>query len=110
MVNKLKRWNFSFKIHLLALIISLVLVIISLYLPVIVKTKEELKEVKLGLPLHFIIQDQSRYDPPFPYQMRFYSILENPTKIFFLKLILSVFLVFIVVDGGLILLVRVSEK
>lgn len=106
----LNRLSTPVKLNILALLISLILVLVTLYFPVAVSSQEDLRSVELGLPFRFVVQDQSHYDPPFPATVRFYSILENPTKVDFPKLILSILVVVIVVDMVLIFLNRVIRK
>lgn len=36
-----------------------------------VNTQEEMSHVSLGLPIPYFVQDQSRFDPPFPYKVSF---------------------------------------
>jgi len=54
---------------------------------------DELKEVSFGFPIPFVIQDQSHYDPPFPYDMSFSSPWETSTTIDLGAFILSIFIV-----------------
>lgn len=58
-----------------------------------VKSKSDLEDTTFGFPFPFIIQDQSFYDPPYPYEMRFQSPLENPTSINWLSLLASLLVV-----------------
>lgn len=109
-LGKLEEYHIPIRTHLVFLVMSVIIVFISLFLPVTVHSHEELREVRLGLPIHFVVQDQSRYDPPFPYPMRFYSNLEVPTRVNFIRLVLSIFLVFTVLDSGLIILVSIKNR
>ncbi|RHW43397.1 hypothetical protein D1B31_01675 [Neobacillus notoginsengisoli] len=54
---------------------------------------EDLKNTVFGLPFPFLIQDQSSYVPPFPYEMSMSSPWENPTTIKPVSLIISLFVV-----------------
>jgi hypothetical protein len=85
-----------------ALLLSGTLVLGSLFLPVRVETHQDLQQVRLGWPLAFVIQDQSKYEPPLPWWVRFYSPLEVPTWVLLPQLALNVPLVF----GGIIALGR----
>lgn len=58
----------------------------------------DLLQVSLGLPLGFVLQNQSGYAPPFPWQTRFYSPWENPTRILWPQFLLDVVLVFDVIS------------
>ncbi len=72
------------------LALSVVLVSASAFLPTELRNEEDLKNVRLGLPLTFIIQDQSRYSGLFNEpslrtssggaRTEFSSIWENPTR------------------------------
>jgi hypothetical protein len=81
-----------------ALLLSGTFVLGSLFLSIRVETRQDLSQVRLGWPLTFVIQDQSKYEPPLPWWVRFYSPLEVPTWVSLPQLVLSVLLVF----GGII--------
>jgi hypothetical protein len=87
------------------LLLSIVLFLAAAYLPVTVYTQANLSEVKLGLPLPFIVQNQNYY-PPFPWQTGLRSVWENPTKILWLVFFLDVFIVF----GAFSLALKVFQK
>ncbi len=55
-----------------------------------VENKVDLENVRLGFPFAFMIQDQTRYDPPFPYRVSFYSPWENPTSVDGVALLASI--------------------
>lgn len=88
------------KIFFTSLALSIIVLFAFLFIPVTFSNHSELAEVKLGLPFNFIVQDQSHYDPPFPWTIRFLSIWENPTQIlwpqFFLSFLIIFFAVFLV--------------
>lgn len=92
--------------HLGAFMLSGLLVLASLFVPVTVSSKIDLEQVKLGLPLPWVIQDQSRYDPPFPWRVHFYSPLEVPTWILLSQFLFDVVLVF----GAIVVTVRVIKE
>jgi hypothetical protein len=82
----------------------------SLFIPTKVNNQSELEEIKLGLPLHFISQNQSNYDPPFPFTTRLVSPLESKTIIHFPKFFISLLIDLILVEGTLTLLQLVFQK
>ena len=63
----------------LLFIISFVLTMGTIFIPKTVNNQDEMKNVQLGYPTHFITQDYSSWDPPsFPRQYSFGSPYENP--------------------------------
>lgn len=65
--------------HFLCLFAGLILTLASLGVPVQVDSHEGLKTVRLGLPFAFLVQDNSRYDPPsFPRKYDFESPWNSP--------------------------------
>ncbi|OKH28406.1 hypothetical protein [Chroogloeocystis siderophila] len=90
---------------LAVLLLSVVTVLASAYLPVTVYSQANLSEVKLGLPLPFIIQNQN-YHPQFPWQTGLRSVWENPTQILWLVFFLDVFIVF----GAFSLVLKVFQN
>ena len=59
-----------------------------------ITSNDDQKSVAFGFPIAFIIQDQQGYDPPFPFETRLYSALENPTRIKWPALFFDYFLSF----------------
>ena len=55
--------------------------------------KEDLETIALGFPFGFIHQDQTRYDPPYPFEMTLQAPWENPTSINWLLLLASLLIV-----------------
>lgn len=93
--------------HLGALVISGLLVLASVFVPITVSSKIDLAQMKLGLPLPFVIQNQSRYDPPFPWQFGFeFNPWETPTWILLPQFLIDVALVF----GVIVVTIRVIEE
>ncbi len=74
--------------------LSGLLVLASVFLPVSVATGSDLAQVGLGAPLPFVLQDQTIYDPPLPWRVRFYSPLEVPTWVLWPQFLPDVALVF----------------
>ena len=70
----------------LVFLLSLFFVSFSVYIPQEVHNKKEMSEVKLGLPLKFLEQDQSRRDPPLPWKVNADNPAEVTTKISWIKL------------------------
>jgi len=85
-------------ICLVAALLTVPLVLSSVFAPVPVHTQPHLAQVRLGLPLPFMIQNQTGYTPPLPWQTQFYSPWENPTHILLLELLLSLAIVFVVIS------------
>ncbi len=82
-----------------SLVLTLIFLFSSLFIPVTINRHEELSDIKLGLPLKFFIQDQSHYDPPLPWKVSISSALENPTEILWLQFVVSFAIVFIIIFG-----------
>ena len=82
-----------------SLVLTFLFLFSSLFLPVTINRHEELSEIKLGLPVNFLIQDQSHYDPPLPWQVHLSSALESPTRILWVQFAVSFVLVFILIFG-----------
>jgi hypothetical protein len=93
---------------LVVLLLAAILITVSLFLPVRINNHEQQSEVHLGLPLSFVIQDQTNYDPPFPHTTRFVSPWESVTNLDLLNLIISFLVVCVVLETGwyMILLIR----
>ena len=85
-------------IYLVAALVSVSLVLTSVFVPVPVHTPADLAQVGLGLPLRFMVQNQSSYSPPLPWQTHFYSPWENPTHILLPELLVSLTIVFVVIS------------
>lgn len=76
----------------IAVALGFVFVFGSLGVPARVTTLGELQAVEFGLPFKFVIQDQSRYDPPpesFPRKFNLVSPWEAPMKVHWLLLVAS---------------------
>lgn len=98
-------------ISLAALIISILLVLTSGFLPVTVESQTDLAQVELGLPWPFIVQNQGQITPPlFPWQTSVRIPLENPTQILWSKLLLDVVTVFGVTSLVLVIFFSGSSK
>lgn len=82
-----------------SLVLTFLFLFSSLFLPVTINRQEELSEIRLGLPIKFLIQDQSHYDPPLPWQIHLSSALESPTRILWSQFAVSFIIVFILVFG-----------
>jgi len=98
------------RLHLLFLFGSITLVGVSILIPTgrSLLSQEKLTDVRVGLPIPFLAQDLSRYNPPFfnelgerpnpPYKFtaRLYSPWENPIRILWPQFILSVIIVYLI--------------
>lgn len=68
----------------IAIVLGSVLVFGSLILPLKVISPADRAAIEFGLPFRFVVQDQSRYDPPpesFPRRFRLVSPLAAPMQI-----------------------------
>ncbi len=81
-------------INVAILILSVVLVLASVFLPVTVYRQTDLLQVRLGWPITFVIQDQGAYPLPFPAQTRLYSVWENPISVLWLQFFFDIAIVF----------------
>lgn len=54
-------------IYLVARLLSVPLVLISVFVPIPVHTQADLVQVRLGVPVRFMVQDQIGYLPPLPW-------------------------------------------
>jgi hypothetical protein len=98
-----------------AILISIVLVVggcttslTTLFLPVEVATPEAANRVPMGLPIAFVWQDMTRYDPPsWPNTYRFYAPQEHHTSVHLLWFTLSVAF-FTAILGGIALTIRLA--
>ncbi len=74
----------------LGIVISLVVV---LALPLVdrarVQSQTELSDVRLGLPISWLVQDQSALDPEFPRRVGLASPLEHPTYLLWPEFLLN---------------------
>lgn len=68
-----------------------------------------LAEVRFGLPLAWLTQDQSALDPPFPWSATPVSPWDPPASIAVLPLVFDALAVYAVLLGGLVL-VRVMRR
>ncbi|OIO52379.1 hypothetical protein COY93_01465 [Candidatus Uhrbacteria bacterium CG_4_10_14_0_8_um_filter_58_22] len=64
-----------------AVLIGLILTVTTLFVPVRASTTTEVRNVSLGLPIRFVMQDLSATDHDFPARVTFSSPWENPTKV-----------------------------
>lgn len=82
-------------------ILSLFIVFIPLVLPKTYYSKQDLINVECGWPFPFTVQDQSKWDPLFPWQWRcFGSPWENPFHILWPQLLFDIVLTFLILLIG----------
>ncbi len=83
-------------VYAFLLVLSVLLVLSSVYWPVTVYSQADLAnaEVKLGLPLPFVVQSQDLTLSSLPTHTKIRIPLENPTKILLPKFISNVAIVF----------------
>jgi len=91
-------WKLSTGTHLVLVLLSTCLVVASLWIPTTVHDRSDMENTQLGYPIRFVIQDNSRYDPPsFPWLYQLGSPWESPTELkpmLFLGSVLIVLLLF----------------
>jgi hypothetical protein len=95
-------------------------VLASVLFPVPIYSEADLVQVKIGWPLGFVVQDQSRYafilkeplgyKPPLLWQTHLYSVWENQTQILWLQFFLDIAIVFAAIILGLNLIKAISLK
>lgn len=89
------------------LVITLLL-LFSLEIPVNVEDRTELGNMRLGYPLHFIVQDNTDLSigepdsPPFPYLVDAGNPLDNPTRVLIFPLLGN----YLIVYAALFILTR----
>lgn len=76
------------------LLIAFIILLATLSIPKTVYNKTEMKELKLGYPLAFVIQDFTKWDPPFPYKFNFGLPQEHPTQILWFNVLISYLIIF----------------
>ena len=74
----------KFLLHTLFLVLACIMTLSTAFRDVEVFSKADLSAVSCGWPLQFIVQDQSRYDPPYPWTVRcgLPFSLEDPIRFF----------------------------
>lgn len=87
-------------VPILSLALSLILASLSVFIPVTILNRIELQQVRLGLPFHFIVQNQVGLPfgfpdaPPFPVRQVFLSPWEYPFQIIWWRYLLDVVILF----------------
>lgn len=87
---------YSFKFAFPLLIVSFFLVYLSTWSSVTLYSKADQRNVEFGMPFHFLFQDQTRWDPSFPWQATTESVYETPTQISWFLLFADVTIVFLI--------------
>lgn len=81
-----------------AVLAATILLVLSLQIPTVVENRTELASQKLGYPLHFVVQDNSRFSigepdsAPFPYTLNLMNYLHSPITVLALPLVLNYFI------------------
>lgn len=82
------------------LLILSVLLIASLFIPVSVENRTELANQRLGYPLHFAVQDNSRLSigepdsAPFPQLLSLMNPLNSPVRVLLIPLLINYLILF----------------
>jgi hypothetical protein len=86
---------------------SVVLFAVALIDRTSVQSRTELQDVRFGLPLSWLVQDQSALDPPeFPRSVGLASPLENETHILWPEFFISLGLLSLLVGAAFLLVTR----
>ena len=81
-----------------SLILSVILVLSTLFIPSMVSDYSYMKNVKFGYPVHFLVQDQSALTPPsYPRYQTLNSPLEHPLNFLFHNFVFSVVIVWAII-------------
>ena len=82
----------NFLLHIFFLVIAFVAVwVVVANQKVEVFNKDDLRALSCGWPLEFVVNDQSRLDPPFPWKISCLgSPLDNPFKFYWPQFIIDV--------------------
>jgi hypothetical protein len=102
-----------FYAYVLVLVLSVLFVFATVFLPITVYSPTDLLAVHIGWPLAFIIQNQRPYAPSFPWQTHLYSVWENQIQILWLQLFLDIAIVFGVTSlatNYLVVLVKTNKR
>lgn len=102
-----------FYAYVLVLVLSVLFVFATVFLPIIVYSPTDLLAVHIGWPLAFIIQNQRPYAPSFPWQTHLYSVWENPIQILWLQLFFNIAIVFGITSlaiNYLVILVKTNKR
>lgn len=102
-----------FYAYVLVLVLSVLFVFATVFLPITVYSPTDLIAVYIGWPLAFIIQNQRPYAPSFPWQTRLYSVWENQIQILWLQLFFNIAIVFGVTSlaiNFLVILVKTNKR
>ena len=102
-----------FYAYVLILVLSVLFVFATVFLPITVYSPTDLLAVYIGWPLAFIIQNQRPYAPSFPWQTRLYSVWENQIQILWLQLFFNIAIVFGVTSlavNYLVILVKTNKR
>jgi len=99
---KLRRWNATYQrsrsgklVCVVGMLLaSLLLVLASAFLPFTVHRQSDLAQVRFGLPMQFVVQDQSRLTPPLPYRTSLSSPWEFTTRILGVQFLVNIVIVF----------------
>lgn len=75
----------KFLLHILFLALACIVTLSTAFRDVEVSNKADLGAVSCGWPLQFVVQDQSRIDPPYPWTVRcgLPFSLEYPIRFFY---------------------------
>ncbi len=88
---------------IILILISVILTLLSILIPrgsfIYTGDKSELSDVRIGLPIPFVTQNLSNWDPPISYHqaIQLYSPLESPTRLLWPQFIFSLVIIFSIV-------------
>lgn len=75
-----------------------------------VAIREDQARVGFGMPLNWLVQDQSSLDPPLPYRLDVGSPLEHPTDMLVVPFVLDVAAVWVVFVGVWVVIWRLRGR
>ena len=96
-----------------SVVLSILVLIGSLFLSTVVATPAELKNVRFGLPISYVTQDFSRYDPPassFPRPYRLASPMEAPLRVDWIRFGASWLIIFVACQLAVALISLVAPR
>ena len=97
--------------HVLSVLLAIALVLGSLAVPTETASRDEQARVELGWPWSFVVQDNSRFDPPaYPVAYDFENPQNSPTRILWGKFILSVLLIAAVLEVLVVLAAALRRR
>jgi hypothetical protein len=99
----------TMKSHLSIALLTLLVLVCTLFLPHTIETREGLRGALFGAPVSFVSQDLSAYEVSLPRAYSFQSPWENPTGILWARLFMSFVVIFFALELLSAILFRAKE-